>query len=256
MSDDIRQPRKERVPRQMMAEQEPEIRRRNFREVPFGYSEEQALLEAARCIQCKTPLCVQGCPVNIDIPGFIKHIAEGDLRAAIRKMKEANLLPAVCGRVCPQETQCEERCILGKKYEPVAIGRLERYIADWERSTGRIEVPAVGRAVGQARRCDRQWPGGADGSRGLRAHGTRSRSLRSLAQARRRAGLRHPRVPPAQSDRRRGSAHTGAHGRQDPLSTTSSASWKRSTNCWTASTPCSSVPAPGCPGSWACRART
>jgi glutamate synthase (NADPH) small chain len=149
MSDEPRQLKKDRVPRQPMPEQEPDVRRRNFREVPFGYSEEQARLEASRCIQCKTPLCVEGCPVNINIPGFIKLIAEGDLRGSIRKMKEANLLPAVCGRVCPQETQCEERCILGKKYEPVAIGRLERFIADWERSTGRIEIPAVGQSSGK-----------------------------------------------------------------------------------------------------------
>lgn len=149
MDTDVKQARKERIPRQPMPEQDPAERRHNFQEVPYGYTEEQAILEASRCIQCKNPLCVQGCPVNIDIPGFIKYLADGDFRGSIHKMKEANLLPAVCGRVCPQETQCEERCILGKKYEPVAIGRLERFIADWERSTGRIEIPAVAKPTGK-----------------------------------------------------------------------------------------------------------
>lgn len=133
--------KKERVPRQPMPEQEPAVRRKNFNEVPFGYTEETAIVEASRCIQCRNPLCVQGCPVNIDIPAFIKLIAEGDFRGSIRKMKETNMLPAICGRVCPQETQCEEKCILGKKFEPVAIGRLERFVADWERESGTVEVP-------------------------------------------------------------------------------------------------------------------
>ncbi|MBN2408062.1 MAG: NADPH-dependent glutamate synthase [Elusimicrobia bacterium] len=115
-----------------MREQPPAERTKNFDEVPCGYSEEEAVKEAKRCLQCKKPLCVEGCPVEIDIPAFIKHIAEGDFRSAIRKMKEKNLLPAICGRVCPQEDQCEIKCVLSKKHDPVAIGRLERFIADWE----------------------------------------------------------------------------------------------------------------------------
>lgn len=141
--------KKTRIPRQTMPEQDPAVRRHNFQEVPLGYTEEQAILEAQRCIQCKNPLCIGGCPVCIDIPGFIKLVAEGDFRAAIRNMKESNLLPAICGRVCPQETQCEAECILGKKYEPVAIGRLERFVADWERATGKVEIPAVASPSGK-----------------------------------------------------------------------------------------------------------
>lgn len=150
MSDEIIPPKKERIPRTPMPEQDPQERRFNFREVPLGYTEEQAVVEASRCIQCKNPLCIQGCPVCIDIPGFIKLIALRDFRGAIRRMKETNILPAICGRVCPQETQCEVQCILGKKYEPVAIGRLERFIADWERERagGEIEIPIVQRPTG------------------------------------------------------------------------------------------------------------
>ena len=134
---------KERVPRQPMPEQDPQERAHNFNEVPLGYSEETAVLEASRCIQCRNPLCVEGCPVKIDIPGFIQLIADRDFRGSIRKMKETNMLPAICGRVCPQETQCEVKCVLAKKFKPVAIGRLERFVADWERNSGQVEVPAM-----------------------------------------------------------------------------------------------------------------
>ena len=119
-----------------MREQPPEVRVRNNLEVPYGYSDEEAINEAKRCLQCKKPLCVSGCPVEIDIPGFIARIAEGDFAGAIRVLKEKNVLPAVCGRVCPQEEQCEKLCVLGKKMEPVAIGRLERFAADREASQG------------------------------------------------------------------------------------------------------------------------
>jgi len=119
-----------------MREQPPEVRVHNNLEVPYGYSEEEAINEAKRCLQCKKPLCVSGCPVEIDIPGFIARIAEGDFAGAIRVLKEKNVLPAVCGRVCPQEEQCEKLCVLGKKMEPVAIGRLERFTADWEGKQG------------------------------------------------------------------------------------------------------------------------
>jgi glutamate synthase (NADPH/NADH) small chain len=128
--------KKEKIPRQPMPEQDPKVRVRNYKEVPFGYSPETAMTEASRCIQCKNPGCMTGCPVEIDIPGFIARIREGDFAGGIAKIKEKNLLPAVCGRVCPQELQCENNCILGKKGEAVAIGRLERFLADWERSEG------------------------------------------------------------------------------------------------------------------------
>ncbi len=132
---------KAKIPRQKMPEQAPDIRKRNFKEVPLGYSPELAMEEAKRCLQCKNPSCVKGCPVSVDIPGFIRLIREGDFSAAIRKIWEKNSLPAICGRVCPQEIQCEGQCILGKKGEPVAIGNLERFAADWEREHGRGELP-------------------------------------------------------------------------------------------------------------------
>jgi glutamate synthase (NADPH/NADH) small chain len=127
-----------RVP---MAEQSPEARIHNFDEVPLGYSPDEALVEAARCLKCKKPKCVEGCPVRVDIPGFIKLIEEGEFARAAQKIKETNCLPAICGRVCPQESQCEVLCILGKKGDPAAVGRLERFAADYERQQGKIELP-------------------------------------------------------------------------------------------------------------------
>ena len=120
-----------RVP---MPKQAAAIRRRNFDEVALGYSEEQAIEEAGRCIQCKKPGCIKGCPVEVNIPEFIKAVHEGDMPEAARIIKSTNSLPAICGRVCPQETQCEVVCALNKKGAPSAIGRLERYVADWERA--------------------------------------------------------------------------------------------------------------------------
>jgi homotetrameric NADPH-dependent glutamate synthase len=113
-----------------MPEQPPEVRRKNFEEVALGYSLETAVAEAERCIQCKKPRCIPGCPVSINIPGFIEALSRKDLKQAYRILKESNTLPAVCGRVCPQETQCEATCIVGNKLEPVGIGRLERFVAD------------------------------------------------------------------------------------------------------------------------------
>ncbi len=130
-----------------MREQPPHERIRNFQEVPYGYSPEEAMEEAKRCLQCKNAPCRAGCPVEIDIPKFIREIREGDFRAAIRTIKDTNNLPAICGRVCPQETQCQAACTLGKKYEPVAIGRLERFAADWEYENG-VEIPAIREPTG------------------------------------------------------------------------------------------------------------
>jgi glutamate synthase (NADPH/NADH) small chain len=126
-----------------MREQSPLERASNFIEVPLGYSEEEAIAEARRCLQCKKPLCVDGCPVNVRIPGFIALIADGQFTAAARKLKETNALPAICGRVCPQEEQCEVRCILGKKGDAVAVGNLERFAADYEREHNAVETPSV-----------------------------------------------------------------------------------------------------------------
>ena len=128
-------------PRVPMPEQDPQIRARNFLEVPTGYTNKMAQEEAARCLQCKKPGCVAGCPVSVDIPGFIDLIAKGDMTGAIRNLWGKNALPAVCGRVCPQEIQCEGKCILARKGDPVAIGNLERYCADYERENGTGELP-------------------------------------------------------------------------------------------------------------------
>ena len=130
-----------KIPRQPMPEQDPKVRARNFDEVPLGYTPEMAKTEALRCITCKSPACVQGCPVEVDIPGFIALVMEGDFIGAAKKIKTTNALPAVCGRVCPQEVQCEAQCVRGKKAEPVAIGRLERFVADYERGTGEVSIP-------------------------------------------------------------------------------------------------------------------
>jgi glutamate synthase (NADPH/NADH) small chain len=124
-----------------MPEQAPEIRVTNFAEVPLGYTPEQAQAEASRCLQCKKAKCTEGCPVGVAIPAFIAQIAKGQFAEAARTIKQTNCLPAICGRVCPQETQCEQLCILGKKGEPVAIGRLERFAADYERENHLIEMP-------------------------------------------------------------------------------------------------------------------
>jgi len=118
--------------REPMPQQDPKIRKTNFSEVALGYTEEQALKEAHRCLQCKKSPCVAGCPVEIHIPEFIRLMAEGKFGEAAAEIKKTNSLPAICGRVCPQEEQCEQLCVLGKRGEPVAIGRLERYAADWE----------------------------------------------------------------------------------------------------------------------------
>lgn len=127
-----------------MPEQEANIRNKNFNEVALGYSEQDAITEAARCLNCRKPTCVAGCPVGINIPEFIKLIENKKFMEAASSIKKYNSLPAVCGRVCPQEKQCEEKCIVGKKNEPVAIGRLERFIADWERENVKeIKIPQI-----------------------------------------------------------------------------------------------------------------
>ncbi|MBN1664791.1 MAG: NADPH-dependent glutamate synthase [Deltaproteobacteria bacterium] len=143
MENEPKKKKREKLPRHKMPEQQPLERIKNFNEVPLGYSEETAMAEASRCIQCKKPTCVTGCPVDVDIPAFVKLISEGKFIEAAHKLKETNCLPAVCGRVCPQEDQCEKFCILAKKEESVAIGRLERFAADYERNSGQVSIPEI-----------------------------------------------------------------------------------------------------------------
>ena len=141
--------KKKKIPRVSMPEQEPQVRARNFQEVPLGLTPEMAMEEASRCLQCKKPACIKGCPVEIDIPGFIQYIKDGEFTKSIRKLWEKNSLPAVCGRVCPQEIQCEGVCIVGRKDEPVAIGHLERFAADYERAHGSGDLPPVAASTGK-----------------------------------------------------------------------------------------------------------
>ena len=142
MADEGKKAKKTIIPdRVHMAEQAAEERVNNFKEVPLGYTEDQAAEEAKRCLQCKKAACSTGCPVEINIPAFIKLVAEKKFLEAAKKIKETNSLPAVCGRVCPQEIQCESKCIVGKKGDPVSIGGLERFVADWERDQGKVEAP-------------------------------------------------------------------------------------------------------------------
>ncbi len=122
-----------------MPEQDPNVRNKNFEEVTLGYTKEMAMQEAERCLNCKNKPCVNGCPVGVRIPEFIRSVAEGDMEGAYKIIKTTNSLPAVCGRVCPQETQCEQKCVRGIKGEPVGIGRLERYVADWHMEHGKPE---------------------------------------------------------------------------------------------------------------------
>jgi glutamate synthase (NADPH/NADH) small chain len=143
-----------------MRERPAKERVKGYDEVPYGYNDREAIAEAKRCLQCKKPTCVQGCPVEIDIPGFIKFIAEGDFANAIKRLKEKNVLPAVCGRVCPQEDQCEKLCVLAKKYEPVAIGRLERFAADREVSQGETSIPEIPPSTGKKVAVIGAGPGG------------------------------------------------------------------------------------------------
>ncbi len=151
--DDLKTKDRMKIPLQEMPAQNPLERIHNLNEVALGYSFEQARIEALRCLQCVKKNCVDDCPVKIDIPRFINHIANGDLEQAASVIKEASLLPAICGRVCPQETQCQSNCTVGKALKDVgksvAIGRLERFVADWERISGKISIPEIKPSTGK-----------------------------------------------------------------------------------------------------------
>ena len=126
-----------RLDKNPMPSQEPDVRNKNFNEVALGYTEEQALDESKRCLNCKNKPCMQGCPVMISIPDFIQEIKAGDYEKAYQIIAKTSALPAVCGRVCPQESQCEKYCVRGKKGDPVGIGRLERFAADWHNANAK-----------------------------------------------------------------------------------------------------------------------
>ncbi len=130
--------KRDRVP---MKEQDPKERIKNFNEVPYGYSFEEAIKEAQRCLQCKPAACVEGCPADVHVPQFIDKILDEDIDGAFKEIKLTNALPAICGRVCPQEEQCEGACVMNKKGKPIAIGRLERFVADWARDKGILDEP-------------------------------------------------------------------------------------------------------------------
>ncbi len=140
------------IPPQEMPAQDPKERIKNMQEVALGYTEEQVRVEAMRCLQCKNAPCVKGCPVKIDIRGFVKAAADGDFEESIAIIKKSSLLPAICGRVCPQENQCQETCTVGRSLKDVgkavSIGRIERFVADYERSRGKAVVPAADQLPG------------------------------------------------------------------------------------------------------------
>ena len=138
----------DRMKRTPVTEQAPEVRAKNFKEVCLGYDEQNAVKEANRCLNCKNPKCVEGCPVSINIPGFISKAKEGDFEGAAKEIAKYSALPAVCGRVCPQESQCEGNCVLGIKGEAVAIGKLEKFTADWARKNN-IDLAATDSANGK-----------------------------------------------------------------------------------------------------------
>lgn len=140
--------KKERFVRQLMPKRAVEERIRSFEEVALGYTKEQAIAEARRCLKCKEPKCVKGCPVGIEIREFVSLIGEGKFEEAIKKIKEKNSLPAICGRVCPQEDQCTGECVLGEKGDPINIGALERFATDYELEKG-IEVPKIAESTGK-----------------------------------------------------------------------------------------------------------
>ena len=195
MTDKPKKPKRKIIPKKTpMPEQPAAERRANFKEVPIGYSEEMAVGEAKRCIQCKNTPCIDGCPVEIDIPGFIGLIAEGKFKEAAQRMKEKNALPAVCGRVCPQESQCESKCTLGKKHEPVAIGRLERFIADWERENGQVQIPDCAPSTGKKVAVVGSGPAGLTVAADLAMLGHGVTIFEALRQSRWRTRVRHSRI--------------------------------------------------------------
>jgi glutamate synthase (NADPH) small chain len=160
----------DRVP---IKRQEPAARIRNFSEVALGYGQDEARREAERCLQCKKPTCIGGCPVGINIPKFVEEVNRASIGEAVATIKQDNLLPGVCGRVCPQEKQCEEVCVLGKKGDPLAIGKLERFVADWDAGKGGVDLPEAAPGTGLAAAVVGSGPAGLTASAELARRGHR-----------------------------------------------------------------------------------
>jgi glutamate synthase (NADPH/NADH) small chain len=177
-----------------MAKQEPKVRAKNFNEVALGYTEEEALEEASRCLTCPKPQCVTGCPVSVPIPQFIKCIKEKKYAEGIATIKSKNALPAVCGRVCPQESQCQAKCVIGKMGEPVSIGRLERFLADWERDNG-FQLPPKAPPTGKKVAVIGAGPAGSTVAADLVKRGHEVTEFEALHLGGGCAELRYPRVP-------------------------------------------------------------
>ena len=206
------------LPQQIMREQPAEQRVHNMSEVPLGFTPLQAMQEASRCLECPKSQCVAGCPVGIDIPRFIRQVADGDFEAAVGTIRERNLLPAICGRVCPQEDQCQVVCTvtvaLKSTERSVSIGKLERFVADWEREHGGFHVPELPPPTGKRVGVVGSGPAGLTVAGDLIRDGPCGHGVRGAAQAGRRAHLRHPGVPAPQGDRLpRGRIPPGAGGR-------------------------------------------
>lgn len=168
---DVNTKERMKIPFQHMPLQPGEKRIHNFEEVPVGYTLEQAMIEARRCIQCKKPGCIDGCPVGIDIPAFLELIEQGKPAEAAKKIRETNFLPAACGRVCPQDKQCQAVCVVGKKNDAVGIGNLERFAADWERTHGTFTPPSIAPATGKRVAVVGSGPAGLTAAYELRVRG-------------------------------------------------------------------------------------
>ena len=232
--------------REAMPEQAAAIRARNFQEVNLGFTHVLAAAEAERCLQCKNPTCIAGCPVRVNIPRFIELVADGDMQGAAESLLDDNALPCVTGRVCPQESQCEGKCLRGKKGAPVAIGDLERFVADWAMAHPEALKHTEATPTGQSRRHRGLRPGRPD-RRGRAGQGwPRGHHLRGLPRPGRRADVRHPRVPPAQGHRAEGSRPAARRGRPRSRSTRSSARPGRWPSCASGSTPSSWPSARAC----------
>ena len=182
-----------KIPRVPVREQDPKVRATNFEEVCYGYDADEARLEASRCLTCPKPHCVTRCPVHIDIPSFIKNVADGDFRQAARVISRDSSLPSVCGRVCPQESQCEGACVLGIKGEPVAIGKLERFTGDWAIQNEEERQESSRRRFRSFRPRLRLRPCPPR---------LQSQDIRGSAQSGRRTRIRHTRIPPPQRPHR------------------------------------------------------